>query len=323
MSSEKIPLSSGTHLGDQVAFENESSQTGMPFQENIPLEKSTKKRKIEVSDDESEEQSIELIDDDSKNEQHPPDSKKKHIEIFEKRNLYGQFTPRSKWVDLKKQTRESDLDNNCTEEPPVAFKTECCYCGFNSIQDDRLNSSNERMVPCCNRCYWSKLNTPLEDYIKACTNMIAYFSRDSTLLINYDFIKPLENGTTYFQYRSRAHKGNIEFQIDQHLFNQLVGNPCTYCGIYIPGHSIGIDRTDSYIGYFPSNIVSCCSRCSRIKGNQPFGRCVNRLSRIAHRFRSKTVREIYSIITEKNYESIEINNNTNQKYRTIDLSSSP
>ena len=62
-------------------------------------------------------------------------------------------------------------------------------------------------------------------------------------------------------------------------FTKLIEQPCYYCGQ--PPDTVrkanstssnfilanGIDRIDSQLGYTCDNVVSCCPRCNRIKGN--------------------------------------------------------
>lgn len=82
----------------------------------------------------------------------------------------------------------------------------------------------------------------------------------------------------YGSYRRAARYSERVFEITFEQFSNLVQKDCTYCGeppenrgnktnVGIPVPLNGIDRIDSSKGYVEGNIVSCCSRCNRMKLN--------------------------------------------------------
>lgn len=78
------------------------------------------------------------------------------------------------------------------------------------------------------------------------------------------------------QYKKRAKKRGICFEIDRDTFKKITKEDCHYCGdppSQIIGDKTsdgdyiynGIDRVDSSKGYEIGNIVSCCGQCNRAK----------------------------------------------------------
>ena len=61
--------------------------------------------------------------------------------------------------------------------------------------------------------------------------------------------------------RSKTRGYDVSLTLEQ--FEQVVSNPCTYCGD--KPEIIGIDRQDNSIGYSYENSVSCCKTCNMMK----------------------------------------------------------
>jgi hypothetical protein len=63
---------------------------------------------------------------------------------------------------------------------------------------------------------------------------------------------------------SSAKRRNIVFSdTDRDFFEQIVNQPCKYCGC----ESSGLDRVDSTIGYLKGNVVPSCFMCNLMKLN--------------------------------------------------------
>jgi hypothetical protein len=79
--------------------------------------------------------------------------------------------------------------------------------------------------------------------------------------------------------RTRASGKKMSFSLTDEQMVKLMMSPCYWCGIRNgnPGrHKVterqsgawphnGIDRLDSNLGYFPSNVVASCGQCNRAK----------------------------------------------------------
>lgn len=67
----------------------------------------------------------------------------------------------------------------------------------------------------------------------------------------------------YTNYRHSAKVRGYDFHIDQEFFDDMVMEPCHYCGT---DEAYGIDRKDNDVGYVESNCLPCCATCNRAKG---------------------------------------------------------
>jgi len=67
----------------------------------------------------------------------------------------------------------------------------------------------------------------------------------------------------YHEYKKRAKKKNIQFEITKDDSISFYNTNCYYCGEKING--LGIDRVDNKKGYVINNIVPCCSKCNFMK----------------------------------------------------------
>lgn len=202
---------------------------------------------------------------------------------------------RGKWFNLKQKAKERAVDVLITQEVANKFFTQpCYYCddppghSWNGI--DRVDASKPYMegniVACCKWCNWTKLDYDVRDFAKISTNVAAKYLGDDTFPLDYNFVKPMKKSGKHTSYKCDAKRSGKEFDLDKKLFNQLVKKPCTYCGIHIPGHNLGLDRVDSSIGYLPNNVVTCCPRCNFAKNHQTVDEFMERCLRIAHNFQS-------------------------------------
>jgi len=71
----------------------------------------------------------------------------------------------------------------------------------------------------------------------------------------------------YSVYNISANDKNLNFELSQELFEQIVKQPCYYCGIVQDRGFNGIDRKDSTECYTESNCLSCCKMCNYMKGS--------------------------------------------------------
>lgn len=94
-------------------------------------------------------------------------------------------------------------------------------------------------------------------------------------------------------YLRGANRRNIEFNLSEHEFLELVKENCYYCNEiplfitknrYYPDDLIlhnGVDRKNNEQGYFIKNCVSCCSTCNYMKGDLGFEEFLNHIKKIA------------------------------------------
>lgn len=96
----------------------------------------------------------------------------------------------------------------------------------------------------------------------------------------------------YSNYRSKARRRKIQFDISEEEFIEITTTKCHYCGSspehkYNPSEKYnggyianGIDRKDSMLGYTKDNIVPCCSACNFAKGTMTYEEFMQLVKRI-------------------------------------------
>jgi hypothetical protein len=95
----------------------------------------------------------------------------------------------------------------------------------------------------------------------------------------------------YSDYKLRATRKELEFDLSKSYFNEKIKEPCYLCGKQIsPTHKNGLDRFDSDIGYIEKNVNSCCGNCNMIKRNYTYDDFINKCK----------------LICEKNIEHIKV-----------------
>ena len=67
----------------------------------------------------------------------------------------------------------------------------------------------------------------------------------------------------YHEYKKRAKKKKMDFEISKEDSKLFYNTNCYYCGDDFKG--MGIDRIDNNKGYVLNNVVPCCSRCNFMK----------------------------------------------------------
>src|SRR5216683_3050117 len=73
----------------------------------------------------------------------------------------------------------------------------------------------------------------------------------------------------FYQYRARAKKNCLVFNLTREEFSQLTDSPCVYCDNFFNNKPHGgLDRIDNAQGYTASNVVPCCWFCNKLKGSQ-------------------------------------------------------
>jgi len=76
-------------------------------------------------------------------------------------------------------------------------------------------------------------------------------------------------------YKHKCKIKNIFWDLELSDVIELIFKKCVYCGA-LPSNSCtktkenynGIDRKNNSSGYFKENVVTCCSRCNKIKSNE-------------------------------------------------------
>lgn len=78
-------------------------------------------------------------------------------------------------------------------------------------------------------------------------------------------------GCRYSSYRINARSHGRNFDLTLEDFDNITKQPCYYCGEFngvFQGIAFsGVDRIDSSKGYTKDNVVPCCGKCNRMKGD--------------------------------------------------------
>lgn len=73
----------------------------------------------------------------------------------------------------------------------------------------------------------------------------------------------------YFAAKKFASKKNKPFTIDEKQYKELLDCGCYYCGTQnLEMYGISLDRIDNNKGYTEENVVACCGKCNRLRGDQ-------------------------------------------------------
>lgn len=148
----------------------------------------------------------------------------------------------------------------------------CYYCGIKGdkylLGIDRVDNSKgyiqNNVVTCCTKCNNMKNSLTESTFILMCAS-IAHQNKMFTSklydVFNYYKIR------YYNEYKKRASKKNISFELTESEFTNFTKNtPCYICKQMSPtdsGH--GIDRFDNSKGYVVENCRTCCGDCNYLK----------------------------------------------------------
>ena len=165
----------------------------------------------------------------------------------------------------------------------------CYYCGiieerrFNGI--DRMNSTEpyiqSNCVSCCTMC----------NMMKGSSGPNVFIHRAEHILTNLKIIEgeryPSEfldiKGTTYSEYKTRAEKKELPFEISKETFTHYTVLQCYLCGKEVSDtHSNGMDRLENSKGYTLDNIRSCCGICNYMKKNYEYDAFVKKFCLICN-----------------------------------------
>jgi hypothetical protein len=173
------------------------------------------------------------------------------------------------------------------EEYLLLTEKECYYCsviqnnGFNGIdrKDQTLGYEVNNCVACCKMCNYIKGSLSEQTFLKRITNILSH----NNIICGKFYPNSFSNHkkTSYNGYKSRANKKQIDFEINETEFHNIISNPCYLCGKKnSETHSNGIDRIDNSIGYIISNLQTCCGECNYMKKDYHIDEFMNKLKMI-------------------------------------------
>jgi hypothetical protein len=188
----------------------------------------------------------------------------------------------------------SALDKNLDfqfslEEFEKMVSLPCTYCGviqekgFNGI--DRLNSSEpyiqSNCVSCCEMCNMMKGSSGPNVFVHRAEHILTNLKIIEGELYPSEFLDI--KGCIYYDYKKRAHKKELAFEISQDTFNHYTQLPCYLCGKEVSQtHTSGVDRLDNTKGYTIDNIRSCCGICNYTKRDYVYDHFIEKLCLICN-----------------------------------------
>ena len=187
---------------------------------------------------------------------------KDHLKDWRTKNIIHRYT------SLKQQAIKKGLEFSISKDFGLDLMTKkCIYCGYLDLDKtvngiDRLDSYKgyiiDNCVSCCSIC----------NYMKCCLDPITFIDRCRHIseYINFEECFRNSKNTTFYNYKLRATKKNLSFELSKEEFNYICKSSCTYCKRKASDiHKNGVDRIDNNIGYTIINSASCCSDCNYMK----------------------------------------------------------
>jgi len=129
----------------------------------------------------------------------------------------------------------------------------CLDCGRKLTEEIRAKGKHDKPLRRCVPCY-EKLLKQEQSRPKRERNFKAEAFTNKHVIWNH--------------YVKGAKKRGIHFFLSKTQFQELIVQPCFYCGYHIMEEVNGIDRLDNQKGYIDDNVVSCCETCNVLKGSQ-------------------------------------------------------
>jgi hypothetical protein len=192
-----------------------------------------------------------------------------------KRHINNAILKAKNKQEITKENRGElyDLFNNL-------MVADCVYCGNNKSNigkyngADRVDSSKcysqENCKSCCITCNMIKNTMDIGSFLKKCAeisihnNLNIINSDDYRIKFHKDMSLP-DTTSSYNLYKHKAKDRNINFNITEREYLNIIKNNCYLCGKTNSKKIIGIDRVDNNIGYELDNCKSCCKYCNYMK----------------------------------------------------------
>lgn len=153
-------------------------------------------------------------------------------------------------------------------------KNACYYCGvvnqkrgFHGMdrKDNCLAYTNENTVACCAMCNYMKGTLSDETFLQRVWHILTH---NKKIEEKYVFPESFKNygGSCYLDYKRRAEKKQLCFELSKENFTKLTYSTCYLCGKEKTfEHCNGIDRINNSQGYSIENSKTCCGGCNYMK----------------------------------------------------------
>ncbi len=213
--------------------------------------------------------------------------------ILDKKTIIGQ-NQKGKTYRYLIQIKCNDCGNIRWINPKNPFykRGVCRKCNEQSYRNQVLNLENDTFKVLSIDEEETKKNPRHTKYFVQCKKCGEIFSRRASVIrkslesIQCSNCRKLRHNKPlnvikykeYCYYRSGAKARNLEWDLNEEQFANLINKNCFYCGeqpskrqtiSYKDKYELvnGIDRLDSSKGYTINNCVPCCSKCNIMKSN--------------------------------------------------------
>ena len=228
-----------------------------------------------------------------KNAEHAKNWRIANPEKCEKSNKDRSENINYHFVTYKRSAETKQLEFNMTKGDFMEMvESPCYYCGiiqekgFNGI--DRLDSDSNKgyimsnCVSCCEMCNFMKGCLGPTIFINRVEHMTTHLKLFQGNLHPEDF-KDIAN-VNYSDYKLRANRKELEFDLPKSFFNEKIKEPCYLCAKQTSTtHKNGLDRFDSDIGYIEKNVNSCCGNCNMMKRDYNYDDFINKCKLICEK----------------------------------------
>lgn len=199
----------------------------------------------------------------------------------------GKITNRNKmgrWIkEIKKKAKKYPYSIDFTNEMIFEMLTKgCYYCGQLATSVDRIDSTRDHTpdncVASCYPCNFSKGVSDSATFIRK-----AYYrARGEYVDDIIDIWVVNKTKPCMYQYKKRAEKQGVPFDLTKKEFEDLVAGDCEYCRRTSISW-FGVDRVIPENGYVSGNVVSCCFDCNIDKYKDDVDTMMRRNERISER----------------------------------------
>ena len=169
----------------------------------------------------------------------------------------------------------------------------CFYCEFLSIKTkngiDRMDNFRGYMVdncvPCCKACNFSKKCLDAHTFVRRCIHISAVHGAAAAAgETSHASAWPDSMPRPLRDYKTRAEKKELAFEITEAEYAQLCATPCHYCARAVTeGNRSSMDRVDNDKGYTTANVVPCCWECNGMRTLTPRDEFIAMCKRVAAR----------------------------------------
>jgi hypothetical protein len=198
------------------------------------------------------------------------------------------------------------------EESCDMFMQNCYYCNceadeyHNGIDriDNEIGYTSANCVSACRMCNVIKGCLEWDVFLKRCEHILTYLKIIDGHM--YDNIYPVSISQNYEGYQIGAQHRNINFELTEQDYCNIVSGRCYLCGTESHNNHInGIDRFDSKRDYKVDNCKTCCTECNYMKNKYDYDTYVKKLLEIYNNHKNDLSKMIQ--INERNSINIDCN----------------